>query len=199
MQLVFATHNRHKFEEISLILGDTIKIVSLDQIGCNEEIPEPFNTLEENAQEKTRYVMGKYGYNCFSDDTGLEIMALKGEPGVFSARYASMNDYDFAKPQNFEANIQKVLFKLKGISNRQARFRTVIALIWSKTQYLFEGVVDGTILEQPIGNMGFGYDPIFMPLGYSKSFAQMSIKEKNLISHRAIAFKKLKEFLKTHY
>lgn len=197
MKLVFATHNPHKLEEINSILGKEISLLSLDQINCTEEIPEPFFTLEENAQEKTRYVKETCGYDCFADDTGLEIDALNGEPGVFSARYALPEGADISMAERFKANIQKVLEKLKGIENRRARFRTVISLNCFEQQYFFEGVVEGNILTEPMGDKGFGYDPIFMPLGYSKSFAEMSLDEKNLISHRALAFFQLRDFLKT--
>jgi XTP/dITP diphosphohydrolase len=197
MKLVFATHNPHKLEEINNILGQEFSLLSLDDINCTEDISEPFFTLEENAKEKTRYIKETYGYDCFADDTGLEIDALNGEPGVFSARYAVPEDIDISLSERFRANIQKVLGKLKGVKNRRARFRTVISLNWSEGQFLFEGVVEGNILTEPTGDKGFGYDPIFMPLGYSKSFAEMTLDEKNLISHRAVAFNQLRDFLRT--
>lgn len=197
MKLVFATHNPHKLEEINHILGREFSLLSLDDINCTEDIPEPFFTLEENAKEKTRHIKETYGYDCFADDTGLEIDALNGEPGVFSARYAMSENTDIPLPERFKANIEKVLEKMKGVQNRGARFRTVISLNCFGMQYFFEGVVEGNILNEPTGEKGFGYDPIFMPLGYSKSFAEMTLDEKNLISHRAVAFNQLRDFLKT--
>lgn len=197
MQLVFATHNPHKLEEINQILGKEFTLLSLVQIGCNEDIPEPYFTLEENAKEKTRFIIDKYNMDCFADDTGLEIDALNGEPGVFSARYAVQEGENIPLSEKFKANINKVLMKMESIENRKARFRTVISLNLIKKQYFFEGVIEGVILKKPKGNQGFGYDPIFVPHGHSKSFAEMSIEEKNLISHRAMAFNKLKDFLKS--
>lgn len=197
MKLVFATHNPHKLQEIKNILGREFSLLSLDDINCTEDIPEPFYTLEANAKEKTRYIKETYGYDCFADDTGLEIDALNGEPGVFSARYAIPGDADVSMPERFTANIQKVLEKMEGVENRRARFRTVISLNCFERQFFFEGVVEGNILAVPAGDKGFGYDPIFMPLGYTKSFAEMTLDEKNLISHRAIAFNQLRVFLKT--
>lgn len=197
MKLVFATHNPHKLEEINNILGKEFSLLSLDDINCTEDIPEPFFTLEENAKEKTRYIKETYAYDCFADDTGLEIDALNGEPGVFSARYAIPENIHISLPERFKANIQKVLEKMKGVRNRRARFRTVISLNCFGQQYFFEGEVEGNILTEPLGDKGFGYDPIFMPLGYSKSFAEMTLDEKNMISHRAIAFNQLSNFLKT--
>lgn len=197
MKLIFATHNPHKLEEISHILGDGIELLNLNDIDCHEEIPEPFNTLEENATEKTRYIREKYNMDCFADDTGLEIDALNGEPGVFSARYAVSGNDHLSLQMKFKANIEKVLLNLKDIDDRKARFRTVISLDLNKERFLFEGIVNGTIQHEETGEKGFGYDPIFRPEGFNKSFAEMSLEEKNRISHRAIAFKKLKEFLTT--
>lgn len=197
MKLIFATHNPHKLEEISHILGDGIELLNLNDIDCHEEIPEPFNTLEENATEKTRYIREKYNMDCFADDTGLEIDALNGEPGVFSARYAVSGNDHLSLQMKFKANIEKVLLNLKDIDDRKARFRTVISLDLNKERFLFEGIVNGTIQHEETGEKGFGYDPIFRPEGFNKSFAEMSLEEKNRISHRAIAFNKLKEFLTT--
>ncbi|MBI9054939.1 MAG: non-canonical purine NTP diphosphatase [Bacteroidales bacterium] len=188
MDLVFATNNKHKLEEIQQLIGVKINLKSLSDINCSDEIPEDFFTLEENASQKANYIFNKYNMDCFADDTGLEIEALKGDPGVLSARYAG-------ESKDSEANMKKVLEKLKGEKNRNARFRTVISLIIDKKEYFFEGIVNGEILEGKTGKDGFGYDPIFMPTGYSESFAEMSIDEKNLISHRAIATKKLVGFL----
>ena len=189
MEIVFATNNLHKLEELQQIIGSEIKILSLKDISCNEEIPETKETLEENAREKSLYVYEKYHYNCFSDDTGLEIEALNNEPGVFSARYAG-------EQRNSEDNMQKVLNKLNNIENRKARFRTIISLIINGKEFQFEGIVNGVIAEKKYGEKGFGYDPIFIPDQYSKSFAELSSDIKNTISHRARAVNKLVSFLK---
>ncbi|MDX9697226.1 MAG: non-canonical purine NTP diphosphatase [Bacteroidales bacterium] len=189
MELVFATNNRHKLEEIQHLLGSKIKLLSLNDIHCSEEIPEDYFTLEENASQKARYIFDKYNVNCFADDTGLEIEFLKGEPGVLSARYAGEN-------KDSQANIDKVLTELKGVNNRKARFRTVIALIINGCETQFEGIVEGTILTERHGDSGFGYDPIFLPDGYNLSFAEMNLNDKNKISHRARAINKLVDFIK---
>ena len=188
MKLVFATNNRNKLKEIQHLLGQHFLLQSLRDIGCVEDIPEPHDTLEENALEKTRFVYRNYQMDCFADDTGLEIAALNGAPGVISARYAGENKDD-------RANVQKVLEKLEGIPQREARFRTVISLILREKEYLFEGVINGKIIHQCRGDEGFGYDPVFVPEGYDKTFAEMSLAEKNTISHRARAFQKLINFL----
>ena len=190
MELVFATNNRHKLDEILAILGDRIKLLSLKDIGCNEEIPEEQETLEENAAQKAFYIYNKFAYNCFADDTGLEIEALNGEPGVFSARYAG-------DEKSAEANMDKVLAGLFKINNRNARFRTVISLVIDGTETQFEGVVDGKILNEKRGKSGFGYDPIFQPTGFSETFAEMNLTDKNKISHRGRAVEKLIQYLKT--
>lgn len=187
--LVFATNNPHKLEEIRAILGDSIPIVSLREIGCNEDIDETAPTLEGNALLKARYVYHKYKRDCFADDTGLEVEALGGEPGVYSARYAGGEGHDS------EANMRKLLQKLSGIKERHAQFRTVIALIWKGEEYLFEGKVEGTILEEKRGEGGFGYDPLFVPDGSEQTFAQLTSKAKNEMSHRARAIQKLVQFL----
>jgi len=188
MDIVFATNNKHKLEEIQQLIVGKINLLSLKDINCNDEIPEDFFTLEENASQKSHYIFDKYNLDCFADDTGLEIEALNGKPGVLSARYAGDS-------KDTEANMRKVLDDLKGKKNRKARFRTVISLIINKKEYLFEGIVNGEILESKTGKDGFGYDPIFKPIGYSESFAEMSLEQKNLISHRAIATRKLVDFL----
>jgi XTP/dITP diphosphohydrolase len=189
MELVFATNNKNKIEEVAHLLKNNFQLLSLQDIHCIEELPETGNTLEANASQKAKHVHEKFGKNCFADDTGLEIEALNGEPGVFSARYSG-------EERNAEKNIEKVLTKMKGIKNRNAKFKTIIALLINNNkEYLFEGVINGTIATELKGNNGFGYDPIFIPDGNTKSFAEISLEEKNKISHRAIAVKKLAEFL----
>lgn len=189
MKIVFATNNKHKLEEIKDILGKDFEIVSLAEIGCHEDIPETGVTLQENARQKSTYVVEHYNQNCFADDTGLEVEALGGEPGVHSARYAEGTDHDS------EANMRKLLTKLDGQTNRKACFRTVISLIIDGVEHQFVGKVDGTIAKEKHGTEGFGYDPIFIPEGYDKSFAQLGEEIKNQISHRARAVKKLAEYL----
>lgn len=189
MELVFATNNKHKLEEIQAILGNHFKILSLNDIGCNEDIPEEQETLEGNAGQKSFYVYNKYGYNCFADDTGLEINSLNGEPGVYSARYAG-------EEKSAEANMNKVLEKMAKIKNRDARFRTVISLVIEGHEELFEGIVEGEIITEKRGNSGFGYDPIFRPEGFNQTFAEMNLTAKNKISHRARAVEKLISYLK---
>ncbi len=201
MKIVFATNNQHKLQEIRDILGSEFEIVSLKDIGCDVDIPETGNTLEENAIQKAQYVYDHYNLSCFADDTGLEVEALNGEPGVHSARYAEGTDHDS------EANMAKLLRNLEGKDNRKARFRTVIALIQKqdvcpcgctsiKKVNRFEGIVDGSIATEKHGTAGFGYDPIFVPEGYDKSFAELGESIKNGISHRARAVAKLAEYLK---
>lgn len=188
MNLVFATNNLNKLKEIEALLHNKFTLKSLEDIGCNEDVPEEGETLEANALQKARYIHDKYKCNCFADDTGLEVMALNNAPGVYSARYAG--------PQrNSEDNMRKLLLELKNCDNRSARFRTVIALIIDNKEYLFEGIAEGEITKELHGEKGFGYDPVFKPKGYQKTFAQMSMEEKNRISHRGIAFNKLKAFL----
>lgn len=187
--LVFATNNPHKLKEIRAKVGDSFEIKSLEDIDVNEDIPEPYETLEENAFNKARYIKEKYGYDCFADDTGLEIDALNGRPGVYSARYAG--------PQcHFQDNINRVLREMEGETNRSARFRCVIALILNGKEYQFEGAVEGKILTEEHGSEGFGYDPVFQPEGYNQSFAEMPLETKNKISHRGKAVAKLTAFLK---
>ena len=191
MTLVFASNNQHKVREINSILDNNITLLSLSDINMIEDIPEDEPLIEGNALFKARYIHNATGLNVFADDTGLEIEALNGLPGVHSARFAG-------ESKDSSANIGKVLSLLAGKENRKARFRTVIALIFEKKEYLFEGIVSGTLINDKRGNEGFGYDPIFIPEGKSQTFAEMSLSEKNKISHRARAFEKLKEFLK-HY
>ncbi len=192
MNLVFATNNNHKLTEIREAVGSSFNILSLADIKCFEEIPETGDTLEANALQKARYIFDKYGLSCFADDTGLEIDSLNGEPGVYSARYAGLQ-------KDAEDNMKKVLSNLEGKNDRTASFRTVIALIIDEKEWFFEGAVNGTILNERQGEEGFGYDPIFMPKGFNQSFAEMPLSEKNEISHRARAVKKLIQFLNIEY
>ena len=222
-KIVFATNNKHKLEEIRSILGEKFEVLSLSDIGCHEDIPETSDTLEGNAMQKAQYVFDKYGYDCFADDTGLEVEALGGEPGIYSARYAAL-DGDGSTSHDSEANMAKLLRKLEGVENRKARFRTAIALIikahpqslpkGGKSDVLspndrnknpslreghrvgFEGIVNGTIIRERRGGEGFGYDPIFQPEGYDKTFAELGSEIKNHISHRARAVEKLADYLK---
>jgi XTP/dITP diphosphohydrolase len=190
MKLVFATRNKNKIKEISRVVNDQISLISLDDINVSEDIPETSSTIKANASQKAWYVFNNYHYNCFADDTGLEVEALNGKPGVFSARYAGTQ-------KNDENNIRKVLKELEGKTNRKARFITVISLIINGKEIQFEGIVNGTILTETVGSKGFGYDPIFKPDSSELSFAQMDMEQKNMISHRAIAFKKLLNYLNT--
>jgi XTP/dITP diphosphohydrolase len=188
MTLVFASNNEHKIREINNLLGNSFTLLSLSDINIREDIPEEEPLIEGNALSKARFVYNSTGMDVFADDTGLEIAALKGLPGVHSARFAGEN-------KDSSANIEKVLLMLGRTENREARFRTVIALILEKREYLFEGIVNGTIISERKGTEGFGYDPIFVPEGKKYTFAEMEITEKNIVSHRARAFEKLKEFL----
>lgn len=187
-QLVFATNNAHKLEEVESKLAGRLKLLSLNDINCHDDIEETGITFAENASIKSKYIYHKYQVNCFGDDSGLEVDALNGEPGVYSARYAG-------KHGDHAANITKVLNNLGDNSNRKARFRTVISLMWNGEEHFFDGAVEGTIRKETSGNGGFGYDPIFQPDGYDITFAEMTLEEKNNISHRAIAVEKLTEFL----
>ena len=200
-KIVFATNNQHKLDEIRQILGSKFEVLSLNDIDCHEEIPEDYDTLQENAMQKAKYIAEHYNVDCFADDTGLEVDALNGEPGVHSARYAEGTDHDS------EANMQKLLRKLGNNNNRSARFRTVIALVFRNagvgecgsvdyTPLLFEGIVNGHIAYEKKGTEGFGYDPIFVPDGYDESFAQLGMDIKNSISHRARAVAKLADYLR---
>lgn len=198
--IVFATNNKNKLSEVRSILGDRFEVRSLKDVGCNAELPETHNTLEDNAMEKARYINHYYGFDCFADDTGLEVEALGGAPGVYSARYANIPDDGYSDPEagddhDSEANMRKLLYKLDGNDNRKARFRTSIALIYQGKEHFFEGIVNGSILTEKHGTEGFGYDPIFMPEGYDKSFAELGPDIKNHISHRALATEKLAAFL----
>ena len=189
MKLVFATNNAHKLDEIRAILGNKIEILSLNDINCHDEIAETADTLEGNALQKAMYIKEHYGYDCFADDTGLEVSALGGAPGVHTARYAENTDHDS------EANMNKLLRELEGKNDRSAQFRTVIALLLNGEQHLFEGIVKGDILTEKRGSEGFGYDPVFSPEQYSESFAELGAEVKNKISHRARAVAKLVEYL----
>lgn len=188
-RLVFATNNGHKLEEIRAILGNTVEILSLKDIGCHEDIPETAATLEGNAAQKAEFIYKRYGLDCFADDTGLEVEALGGAPGVYSARYAGGEGHDS------EANMRKLLAELAGKDDRKAQFRTVICLIEAGEKHLFEGVVKGKIIEEKRGGSGFGYDPVFVPEGYAETFAEMGNEEKNKISHRARAVQALCAYL----
>lgn len=189
VELCFATNNQHKIEEISQMLGKAFKILSLKDIGCAEELPENQHTLEGNSLEKAKYVFEKYEHACFADDTGLEVDALNGKPGVLSARYAG-------NQKNSDDNIDLLLKDLKGVSKRSARFRTVITLITPNGIHQFEGKVEGYILNERRGHHGFGYDPVFIPEGFNETFAELPLDRKNAISHRGMAFRKLVEHLK---
>jgi len=188
-ELVFATNNAHKLSEVQHLLGKKFLLLSLKDIHLEEEIPEDYDTLEQNALQKARYIFDKTRKNCFADDTGLEVDALNGRPGVYSARYAG-------EGKNPKDNIKKLLKELDGVANRKARFRTVVALIIDNQEYLFEGIVNGQIIESERGTDGFGYDPVFLPDGFSLTFAEMMLDQKNLISHRARAIGQLVDFLK---
>lgn len=190
MKLVFATNNKHKLEEMRAILGGKVELLSLADIGCNDDIPETADTLEGNAIIKARHIYDKYSLPCFADDTGLEVDVLGGAPGVYSARYAGENN-------DAEANMLKLLENLTGKSDRRAQFRTVIALIIDGEEKLFNGVVRGTISTERKGGAGFGYDPLFVPEGYDVSFAQMPAEQKNAISHRSRAASALNDYLQT--
>ncbi len=190
-KLVFATNNDHKLRELKEILPLEFELLSLNDIGCYDDIPETGPTLEINAAQKSYYIWDKYGINCFADDTGLEVEALMNEPGVYSARYAG-------EERSAAANMLKVLEKLAGESNRKARFRCVISLVIAGKEKQFEGIVEGKILTEGQGKAGFGYDPIFMPDGYHLSFAEMEAEDKNRVSHRGRAVEKLVEYLKSH-
>jgi len=187
-QIVFATNNRHKLDEIRKISEGKLEILSLNDINCQTDIPETGTTLEENALIKARFVKDNFGYDCFADDTGLEVKSLGGAPGVYSARYAG-------EDCNAEDNIRKLLSDLAGIDDRSAAFRTVIALLMGDKQYFFEGVIPGKIIDEKRGENGFGYDPVFIPDGYEQTFAELGEDIKNNISHRAIATNKLIRFL----
>lgn len=187
-KLIFATNNQHKLEEVSHLIKGNYKILSLKEINCFEEIPETSDTIKGNASQKSHYIYDKFGIDCFADDTGLEIEALNGRPGVYSARYAG-------EEHDFEKNMNKVLAEMNGITNRKARFKTVISLILNGKENFFKGIISGVILTKKRGQEGFGYDPIFQPIGYNLAFAEMPLEEKNKISHRAIAVRNLVNYL----
>ncbi|MCJ0742100.1 RdgB/HAM1 family non-canonical purine NTP pyrophosphatase [Pedobacter montanisoli] len=186
-QLVFATNNQNKKEEIATLVGSAYEVLNLKDIGCDVDIPETGNSFAENATLKSTYVVQHFNMDCFADDSGLEVDALNNEPGIFSARYSGVKDD--------KINLEFLLKKMKGIQNRKARFKTVISLMMDQQNYLFEGAIEGTLLDKPRGEKGFGYDPIFVPEGYEITFAEMGMEEKNQISHRAIATKRLIAFL----
>ncbi len=188
MKIVFATNNSHKLEELRQITGGKIEILGLSDIGCDADIPETGTTLEANALQKARYVHEHYGLDCFADDTGLEVDALGGAPGVRSARYAPGDGHDS------KANMALLLKNMEGVDDRKARFRTVIALIIDGKEHLFEGKVEGHIMEEPSGSGGFGYDPVFMPEGWTRTFAEATPEEKNSVSHRGRAVRRLLDF-----
>jgi XTP/dITP diphosphohydrolase len=188
MRIIFATNNKNKVEEVKTLLPPSVSIITLQEAGINIDIPEPYDTLEENATEKARTIQSLTGENCFSEDTGLEVEALNGEPGVKSARYAGDG-------KSSQQNMEKLLSKLNGQNNRRARFRTVICLILNQEEYHFEGICEGHIVNEPKGEAGFGYDPVFVPDGATKTFAEMEMTEKNKFSHRKKAVARLVEFL----
>ena len=189
--LIFATNNQHKVDEIRLILGNRFKLLTLKEAGIDIDIPEPHDTIEANAAEKSKVIYQLTGENCFSEDTGLEVEALDGEPGVKSARYAG-------ETRSFEDNIEKLLLNLKGETHRKAHFKTVISLLLDGKQYFFEGICPGTITTQKIGSNGFGYDPVFIPDGSDKTFGEMTMEGKTTFSHRKKATEKLVQFLAAH-
>ena len=191
MKLVFATNNQHKLDEVRKVVTGDFEIVSLSEIDCHDDIPETADTLEGNALQKARYIKEHFGYDCFADDTGLEVEALSNAPGIYSARYAGPG-------HDSEANMNKLLQEMKDKENRKAQFRTAIALILNGKEYLFEGIVRGSIITEKRGNSGFGYDPIFVPENYTETFAELGNDIKNQISHRAEAVKKLIEFLSNY-
>lgn len=190
-KFVFATNNSHKLEEVTAILGEKVELLSMKDIKCDTDIPETADTLEGNALLKARYIFDNYHLDCFADDTGLEVEALNGAPGVYSARYAGGEGHDA------QANMLKLLHELDGKENRKAQFRTAISLILDGKEYLFEGVIKGEIIKEKRGDSGFGYDPVFMPEGYDRTFAELGNDIKNQISHRALALQKLCEFLQS--
>ncbi|MCF4102776.1 non-canonical purine NTP diphosphatase [Gillisia sp. M10.2A] len=188
MKLVFATHNKNKLKEIQVLFPESIELLSLDDIGCYDEIPETADTIDGNAILKANYVKQHYNMDCFADDTGLEVTALNGEPGVYSARYAGEDKSD-------DANMEKLLSKLADVTNREARFKTVIALNINEHQYLFTGICEGKIIKEKRGSFGFGYDPVFQPDNFKETFAEMELQKKSELSHRGKAIKALIEYL----
>ena len=194
-EIIMATNNAHKLEEVRQILGNECLVRGLAEIGCHEDIPETADTLEGNALQKAQYVHNHYGVDCFADDTGLEVTTLNNAPGVFTARFGAMNGY--GESHDADANIRCLLDKMENVEDRSARFRTVVALVQNGEEHLFEGIVEGRILLQKVGEGGFGYDPVFAPIeANGLAFAQMTAEDKNAISHRGRAISKLVEFLK---
>ncbi len=191
-KIVFATANVHKLKEVREMLGDGFKIVSLTDIDFHEDIPETGDTLEENASIKSHYILDRYNIDCFADDTGLEVDALGGAPGVYSARYAGEN-------ATYDDNVNKLLSELNGVTQREARFRTVISLLLDGKEYFFDGSVEGHIIDHKLGSGGFGYDPVFIPDGFDKTFSEMAPETKNAISHRGRAIRRLADFLKSNF
>jgi len=196
MDIVFATNNLHKVEEVGVLLGDRFRLIGLKDLNITEEVPEDHETLEENASQKAWYIYNRTGHDCFADDTGLEVDALKGAPGVYSARYSRIGHPTFPDMEPAEGNIRKLLIEMEGEKVRNARFRTVIALVLGGKEYQFVGGVEGWITETVSGARGFGYDPVFRPHGYKITFAEMDLSLKNQISHRAQAVKQLVQKLK---
>jgi len=196
MQLIFATNNQYKLEEIDALLGEKFQLLGLKDLQISEEIPEDHDTLEANASQKAWYISDRTGQNCFADDTGLEVDALNGAPGVYSARYSRMGHPVFPEMEVAQGNIKKLLLNMEGELERSARFRTVISLVLNGKEYQFEGVAEGAITESASGVKGFGYDPVFTPSGYDITFAEMELSLKNQISHRARAVSQLVDFLK---
>lgn len=191
-KIIFATGNSHKLKEVREILGDGFEIVSLNDIDFHEDIPETGNTLQQNASQKSHYIFDRFRIDCFADDTGLEVDALDGAPGVYSARYAGEH-------VTYDDNVNKLLAKLRGVGNRAARFRTVISLILEGKEYFFNGVVEGHIIDHKLGSGGFGYDPVFVPDGYNRTFSEMTPETKNAVSHRGKAIQKFADFLKSNF
>jgi len=186
--LIFATNNKHKVYEVCSLVGEKLEVITLNDAGINIDIPEPHDTIEANASEKSRTIYRLTGKNCFGEDTGLEVEALNGAPGVKSARYAG-------EQKSFDANIEKILFELKAIENRNAQFKTIVSLVWNGQEHLFEGITKGKIIREKKGANGFGYDPVFVPEGSEKTFGEMTLNEKNIFSHRRKAIDKLTGFL----
>ena len=195
MEIIFATHNQHKLKEIRALLDDRFLITGLGDLDFSEDIPEDYDTLEQNASQKAWHIFNRFGRNCFADDTGLEVTALEGAPGVYSARYSRIGEVTFPQMEVAAGNIKKLLMELEGSKVREAQFRTVISLVMEGTEHRFEGVVRGEITTKPAGSSGFGYDPVFRPTGFQKTFAEMDLGLKNRISHRALAVQQLIEFL----
>ena len=196
MQLIFATNNHHKLEEIAALLEGRFQLLGLKDLEISEEIPEDHDTLEKNASQKAWYIFNKTGKSCFADDTGLEVDYLDGAPGAYSARYSRMGHPTFPEMEAAQGNIRKLLLKMEGAEERTARFRTVISLVMEGKEYQFEGIVEGQITRSVSGAKGFGYDPVFIPIGHNITFAEMDLQLKNQISHRARAVRQLVDFLK---